>query len=180
MLWRNPNLQGTHAPADHTGDCRGPLRRSSPGSQLPRLLPAPEPDPHPRFLQDHGWAGARLPRPPRLGLAVTCGVTVTVCVRLPAAPWAPWRPGPESLTLLPRLVSLPARGRPSPGPPHGQALLPDPVSVWTATPRTPSLQTGRCVREKALRSSVSDPIAPRILVTEIGYLHILLPRCLPS
>lgn len=105
--------------ADHAGDRRRPLGWRSPGSQFPRLLPAPEPDPTPvssRIMagQEHGFLA-----PPRLGLAVTCGVKVTVCVRLLTALWAPWRPGPESLMLLPHLASLPARRRPSPGPPHG-------------------------------------------------------------
>lgn len=45
----------------------GSLGGRSPGSRFPCLFPLPEPDPHPRFLQDHGWARAQLPCPAQAG-----------------------------------------------------------------------------------------------------------------
>lgn len=112
-----------------------------PGPAFPVCSPFLSPTPTPvssRIMagQEHSFLA-----PPRLGLAVTCGWTVTIYVRSPAALRPPWRsqaPDTAALSCSPTCL----RDAQSRAASWYRHCPPDPGSVWTANPQTPSLQMG--------------------------------------
>ena len=112
-----------------------------PGPAFPVCSPFLSPTPTPvssRIMagQEHSFLAL-----PRLGLAVTCGWTVTIYVRSPAALWPPWRsqaPDMAALSCSPTCL----RDAQSRAASWYRHFPPDPGSVWTANPQTPSLQMG--------------------------------------